>query len=56
MFPKIHGNYAVFGEKPFPNLSFLSSAFIFFFFFSSLKSFQVMVRFPMNDLPKERFY
>lgn len=35
MFPKIHGNYAVFGEKPFPNLSFLSSAFIFFFFFFS---------------------
>lgn len=27
MFPKIHSNYAFFGQKPSPNLSFLSSAF-----------------------------
>lgn len=57
MFPKIHGNYAVFGQKPFPNLSFLSAAFLFFLFlFYFLKSFQVSVGFLMNDLLKERFY
>ena len=49
MFPKIHSNYAFFGQKPSPNLSFLSAAFF-------LKSFQVSVGFLMNDLPKERFY
>lgn len=33
MFPKIHDNYAVFGQKAFPNLSFLSAG-LFWFFFS----------------------
>lgn len=33
MFPKIHSNYAFFGQKPSPNLSFLSAASLFFFFF-----------------------
>lgn len=54
MFPKIHDNYAVFGQKAFPNLSFLSAVLFLFLFF--LKSFQVSVGFLMNDLPKERFY
>lgn len=55
MFPKIHDNYAVFGQKAFPNLSFLSAG-LFWVFFFFLKSFQVSVGFLMNDLPKERFH
>lgn len=50
MFPKIHSNYAFFGQKPSPNLSFLSAA----FFSEVFPGFGGV--FLMNDLPKERFY